>query len=263
LHSGNLLFELRAMNRALYLSLFVALTSLGHAQVLIDEQFTQGTANSPVGLDGKAPTYSSSLVTEHWMADSSLTENGTEASIPYAPSTQAIGYLAIPGASSGLVVGNTYTLSFTLGPVSGGSWTSAGFGTETSTSNVTYTGSNYGGFWVLNNGGAIALYANSSNGVPNQIGGVSITGGVGNVTLSIAVGATSDTLSALVNGNPVTLSDSTFSLAPVTEVFIGHYEAAGTFSDLVLTAPEPSTWAMMLLGAAGLLVIGRRRALRV
>jgi hypothetical protein len=257
------MFELRVMKFALGLSLFVALTSLGHAQVLINEQFTQGTGGSPVGLDGKAPTYSSSAVTEHWTADSSLTENGTEASIPYAPSTQAIGYLAIPGASLGLTVGDTYTLSFTLGPASGSSWTSAGFGTETSTSNVTYTGSNYGGFWVLNNGGAIALYANSSNGSANQIGGVILTNGdVGNVTLTIAVGATSDTLSALVNGNPVTLSNVPSSLAPVTDVFIGHYEAGGTFSDLVLTAPEPSTWAMMLLGAAGLLVITRRRLLK-
>jgi hypothetical protein len=241
------MFELRVMKFALGLSLFVALTSLGHAQVLINEQFTQGTGGSPVGLDGKAPTYSSSAVTEHWTADSSLTENGTEASIPYAPSTQAIGYLAIPGASLGLTVGDTYTLSFTLGPASGSSWTSAGFGTETSTSNVT----------------AIALYANSSNGSANQIGGVILTNGdVGNVTLTIAVGATSDTLSALVNGNPVTLSNVPSSLAPVTDVFIGHYEAGGTFSDLVLTAPEPSTWAMMLLGAAGLLVITRRRLLK-
>jgi hypothetical protein len=247
------------MKRALCLTLFVALTSLGHAQVLIDEQFTQGTSGSPVGLAGKAPTYST--ITESWTADLSLTENGTEASIPYAPSTQAIGYLAIPGAGLGLTVGDTYTLSFTLGPVNGASWTSAGFGTESTTSDVTYTGPNYGGFWVLNNGGAIALYANSALGVPNQIGGLSIADGVGNVTLTIKVGAMSDTLNALVNGNAAVVNQ-TIALAPIKDVFIGHYEAGGTFSDLVLTVPEPSTWAMMLTGAAGLLVIARRRALK-
>jgi len=249
------------MKRAICLTLFVALTSLGHAQVLINEEFTQGTSGSPVGLNGKAPTYST--ITESWTADSSLTENGTEASIPYVPSNQAIGYLAIPGAGLGLTVGDTYTLSFTLGPVSGASWTSAGFGTESTTSDVTYTGPNYGGFWVLNNGGAIALYANSALGVPNQIGGFPLNSdGVGNVTLKITVGATSDQLSAIVNGHSVSLSSSNLSLSPITDVFIGHYEAAGTFSDLLLTAPEPSTWAMMLLGSAGLLVFVRWRALK-
>jgi len=245
------------MKRAICLTLFVALTSLGHAQVLINEEFTQGTSGSPVGLNGKAPTYST--ITESWTADSSLTENGTEASIPYVPSNQAIGYLAIPGAGLGLTVGDTYTLSFTLGPVSGASWTSAGFGTESTTSDVTYTGPNYGGFWVLNNGGAIALYANSALGVPNQIGGFPLNSdGVGDVTLTIDVGATSDTLNALVNGHAVVVNQ-TIALAPITDVFIGHYEAGGTFSDLVLTVPEPSTWAMMLTSAAGLLVIARRR----
>jgi hypothetical protein len=245
------------MKQILFLTIFASITLIGRGQtLLLQDTFDRGTPSTPVTLNGASPSYSAS--SETWTSDPSITTNGTSALVPgtstIAPDYSVLGYIGIPGITGGnLTIGQIYTLQFTFLPPGGnGPWTAAGFGTETNPEDVPYVNGNDAGFWCLDNGNGVSIYYDATPGNNTQIYYTGMNPGTNIVDLTVAVGATSDTLSASINGTPLILTTSIVPpLQPISQVFIGDaVNTTGSFENLSVTegVPEPSTYAMMLIG---------------
>jgi hypothetical protein len=246
------------MKPLLVLSLFAALSFSARAQVLLTDTFDRGTADTPVALNGSSPDSATS--SETWTASPLFTTNGTSANIAAAGGDQAVAYIGIPGASSGLTLGSTYTLSLTIGPASGSSWLGVGFGDLTDTGVVSYAAPNTSPLWALyNTDGSVVLFSGGTQ----LTGTTPATGASTLVTLTLTAGATTDLISATVNGTQVLATSISASATP--DIFIQRYEDGGSFANLSLsevTAPEPGTWAMLMLGGVALVLLARTRFLK-
>jgi hypothetical protein len=256
--------------KSLLLSLiFIAGAAAARGQILTDT-FSNGTPSSQVTLNGQSPTYSAT--SETWTSNTNITTNGSEAVLPnlYTPDNQyasVLGYIGIPTTyltGSDLTVGKTYSLTLTVSETSGeGGVLYAGFGTLSQTGNVPYQNGNEGSFYVFDNGADTYVAATD---VPGSLPLTRIATGTGanpvTVVLNITAGAGDlDLLTASIGGNQV-FSETT-TIFPTADVFVSDLTANGTVSDLSLSVPEPSTYALLLggLALAGICVRGRRAIL--
>jgi hypothetical protein len=257
--------------KALWLSLiFVAGAAGARGQILTD------TFSEVAPLDGQSPTTSASPTPEYWTADSNITTNGSEAVLPdlYASDNEyaaATGYVGIPSnylTSSDLTVGTTYSLTFTLGvsAVSSkkGGVGYAGFGTLSQTGHVPYQNGNEGSFYAFDNGGQfyVAVSDSANNFSLTELASNTGTDPV-TITLNITAAAgDNDLLTATIGGNQV--FSETATIFPTADVFVSDLTADATVSDLSLSAPEPSTYALLLVGGlalAGVCARGRQAIL--
>ena len=247
------------MKPLVVLSLFAALTLSAQAQVLLTDTFDRSGA-----LDGSSPDYSASPGTT-WTSSTNFTTNGTSATIAPSGGSQDLAYLAIPGASSGLTLNDTYPLTVTMGGASGGSWLGAGFGDVSDTGSVSYGGGNTSSpLWALyNTDGSVAIFS-GGNDITGAIPAATV-GAPALVTLSITPTIINNTLTDLVSATfdgKLVLNDGQISPTAIPDVFIDRYEDGGSFSNLSVTAPEPATWAMLMLGGVGLVLLARTRLLK-
>ena len=253
------------MKYLLILGVLASLPLIAHGETLLNDTFSGIGELNGTTLNSSSPD-AYSITPETWTADSSITTDGTSALLP-TPSDDnngVTGYIGIPSLTdSNLTVGSTYTLSFTLTPPTGTGWTAAGFGTEDNTAGEPHANGNLAGFWALYNpyGDVAIVYGDGPTGNSNNIV-IPIYSGNVDITLTVQVGASSDTLGATVDGN-TELSGYNTAIDPVSQVFIGNAAASGSVEDLSLDGPapvpEPGTWVMLLGGAGALLLVQRLR----
>jgi hypothetical protein len=269
------------MKNSEYTKLAAGLTAIGMSLVasgawaanlpgLQNQNFTQYTGSAPKG-------YFNSVDPVGWTGGSGLIfiaspHNGQSAAAPIYLTTYANPVGNIPGnyveadgnptyesgfnyTVSGLTVGETYTLSF----YQGASQQTGFSGTTTNQWIVGLTTVGSGGLQICYNCGPVdptygqtsTYYSNDPNAsiAASQLMTVPTGTAVGweYVSVNLKADATTELLSFLAWGD----NGSTVNLPPMA--FLSGVDSAPGL------VPEPSTWAMMILGFVGLGFVGRRQ----
>lgn len=230
--------------------LITALASTSFATVLYDDQFTRGTAETPLALHGTSPTtYDSSLPAHSYLASTSWTSDGSVASVSsgsvsaFLPTTISTGYV--------------YTLSLTL-DLSTTDANFFGFGfTSTNLYNSTILSS-------LPLGSAGLLFRGNGEVVSRADSTILATGHTGETTLSLILDTTETawTLNYEINGTAVGAT-YTFTTNPtISYIGFGNFSTArGYVDDFTLTVvPEPAVLHLSLASAFAFLFLKRRRS---
>ena len=267
------------MKRLLLLTLFASIMSIGHAQILLINDTFDRTGTLGVAPDS-TPTYE--IGSNTWIGNNNGatgandvttdTTGGGEAVMndlgdgsypPYPNAGASIGVPSTYLSGGNLIVGDTYTLSFTLttSEVSNiGGDVSAGFADSsvpTDYALVDDSAQNSDHVDYTYQADLVPYGTQYDTGVTDS--------GAGNaatvvMTLLAGVGG-SDTLGVNIDSTPV--FSQVLALGNLDEISIGGTVANGTVQDLSLdVSPEPSTYALMLGGLAFLgFLIRRKRAL--
>ena len=243
--------------------------SAARAGIIYQDNFGRGSSTDALPLYGSTPaptdvqgvTWSAGVVGGG--STGGPTTNGSAA--VFSSSFQQ--YASLPLT---LQPNETYAFTVTITPTAGSTsnWLAMAFGNGTTNLNIDEAGE----AWLLyrDTGGTESFYGGStSNGTA---GGTATSGAADTFTITLTTPADLTTGSADVtmydslgligsSTNPFVGSLTPAQLANVNGIIIGNYSVAGTFSGLELTAaavPEPEALALLGVGGAGLLLLGRR-----
>ena len=243
---------------AIAVAAIAGLAGTASASIIYQDNFTGGTAN----LDGAAPTIDHGASTVWTAGGTNGPGNGAGAGVGW----QDNGSTSFSGNSGSAYllfkpsIGNIYTLAGGL-DVASGNWMSIGFVKSPVTTNPLYGSGAYA--WALMTpGGGAAEYPG-----PDQTNaGVGFTGTSGTNTISIVLDtmATQWTYQVFDNGTSVAPAASFATNQPtITAVGFGNSDSTGTVSGFELSSaavPEPASLGLAAVGAMGLLLLKRRKA---
>jgi hypothetical protein len=251
------------------------------AQVLIDDTFNRGTADSPVTLAGTTPTQTGGTAAgATWtVQDGTATTNGSGALFSAPASGDINTYVQLAPAGASLVANSVYTVSIVLPQFTadgGDNWMDIGLqndihGLNSSIGSLFIRGAG-SGLWTYGDGSQFINITNSS--LIDGTNGTEAT-----ITLNTATGVENFYLgSAGATGTP----DYTFTNATLPSTQFGLYAGASVFNgdtpsgdtvpanfpvtsfsvtDTPLIVPEPSSDALFILGGLAMFGFWMRRRL--